>query len=301
MSALTGSPLVDRIGCSLSFAQEKEFTMLPLTIALIMTCAPGTRWLDDYSKATASAMEEKKDLVIHFHGKENLDKALDDVTVKRKLDNFVCLRLPVDFAFEGKKLLDYPALADMKGQPGLVVVSFHDSKLPTHGMAISAHPLMKSRYAWVPAYGPEQIKIMLSLPAKATVTQRSMIYAIRVHPEVPQSVYCDCHPAFLAHAQAHTQRQANMNHQHHADLIATSNWLRTQGANFGGASEVVAESWGRRIAGDESVIEGAFCCVDMWHHSPGHWGAVAGQHSYFGYDICQAQDGTWYACGIFGN
>lgn len=276
--------------------------MLSLSIAMMMTFTPGTRWLDDYSKATAAAMEEKKDLVIHFYGKENnLDNSLDDVTVKKKLDGFVCLKLPTDYAFEGKKLLDYPALVEMRGQPGLVVVSFHDSKLPTHAMVVSAHPLIKSRYAWVPAYGAEQIKVTLSLPVKATLSQRSMIFAIRVHPEVPQSVYCDCHPAFLAHAQAHSKRQAGMNNQHHADLIATSNWLRTQGANFGGASEVVAESWGRRIAGDECVQEGSFCCIDMWRHSAGHWGAVAGRHTYFGYDICQAQDGTWYACGIFGN
>ena len=145
----------------------------------------------------------------------------------------------------------------------------------------------------------KQVQITLDLPAKATLTQRSMIYAIRVHPEVPQSVYCVCHPAFMQHAQAHTKRQASMNNQHHADLIATSNWLRTQGANFSGASEVVAESWGRFVGG-ENVMEGSFACIDAWRHSSGHWGAVAGRHSYFGYDICQARDGTWYACGIFG-
>src|SRR5207244_390469 len=102
-----------------------------------------------------------------------------------------------------------------QGLPGLVVVNYHNKKLPTYACPISVHPLSSSRYRWVPAYGVEQVKVTLDLPAAASLSQRSMIYAIRVHPEVPQSVFAACHPAFLAHAEAHSQRQAGMQRQHH--------------------------------------------------------------------------------------
>jgi len=76
-------------------------------------------------------------------------------------------------------------------------------------------------------------------------------------------------------------------------------WLQSEtGVFLGGASEVVAESWGR-VVGGESVLEAAFSCVDAWRGSPGHWGSVSRQHRYYGYDICRGANGTWYACGIF--
>ena len=275
--------------------------MLPLTLALLMTGSVDPTWHDDYVEATDQAIKEKKDLVIYFYGKENLDSAFENVAIKKRLEKFVCLRVPVDYQFNDKKLLSYPVLSDMMGKPGLVVVSYHNPKLSSFAAPISVHPLTRSRYQWVPAYGVNQMKITLDLPGTATLTQRSMIYAIRVHPEVPQSVFSTCHPAFLQHAKSHAKRQAQMQNQHHADLISTSNWLRGKvDMGFGGASEVVAESWGHFVGG-ENVMEGCYACVDAWRHSSGHWGAVSRRHIYFGYDIAQGRDGTWYACGIFAN
>ena len=71
--------------------------MLTLTFALLTIGVVDPVWHDDYAKATALAMKEKKDLVIHFYGQENLDNALGYPDVKKKLENFVCLRVPVDF------------------------------------------------------------------------------------------------------------------------------------------------------------------------------------------------------------
>jgi hypothetical protein len=87
--------------------------------------------------------------------------------------------------------------------------------------------------------------------------------------------------------------------QHHADIIASSRRLGGEvGEALGNASEVVAESWGM-VVGGETVLEAAFSCVDAWRHSSGHWGAVSRPHRYFGYDIAQGGNGTWYATGIF--
>jgi hypothetical protein len=274
---------------------------LSCVLSLVLSAVePNTTWHTNYEEATDSAMKEKKDLVIYFRAQGELDDALGDVEVAKKLDKFIRLKIPTDYQVAGKRLLDYPVLSDMLGRPGLAVVSYHDKKLPTFATVISVHPLTASRYRWVPAYGTEQIKITLELPPAATLSQRSMIYAVRVHPEVPQSVFSVCHPAFLEHAQNHSQRQASMQRQHHANIIAASGTLRGKvERGFAGASEVVAESWGRFVGG-ENVLEAAFSCIDAWRHSPSHWGAVARRHTYFGYDIAKGANGTWYATGIFG-
>jgi hypothetical protein len=260
----------------------------------------GPAWHTDYAKAYHDALNNKKDLVIYFRDSEGrLDDVLNDEDVKEALSRYVCLRVADSYQSQGRRLLDNPALGQMMGQPGLVVIGLHDKNLPTYQEAISIHPLIGSRYAWVPAYGAEQLKTILELPQTALLSQRSMLYAVRVHPERPQSVYCECHPAFLGHAERHSNRQARMRNQHHADIIAASGRLSNEvGQWIGGASEVVAESWGN-VVGGENVLEAAFSCVDAWRHSSGHWSAVSGQHRYFGYDIARADNGTWYATGIF--
>jgi hypothetical protein len=272
--------------------------MLSLLVSLIVTAADPT-WHTDYNQATAKAKKDNKDLLIVFHEKGELDDVLGDPHVVKRLDRFVCLRLPASFELNGARLLDHEALAPMMGRPGLAIISYHDEKLATNGQAISAHPLVGSRYRWVPSYGVREVCIILDLPGTASLSQRSMIYAVSVHPEQPRSIQAECHPAFLAHAESHSWRQASMQRQHHANLIAASNALQNQvGGGFGGASEVVAESWGRFVGG-ENVLEASFSCIDAWRQSPGHWGAVSRPHRYFGYDIAQASNGTWYATGIF--
>jgi len=270
-------------------------SLLSLVLSVPAQNAPLT-WLKDYDQATARAVKEKKDLVIVFQEDGDLNDVLADKTIVQQLKKrFVCLRLPVDYQYEGKRLLDTPALSDMMGKPGLAIVSMHDDQLPTHWQVISAHPLAPSRYRWVPSFGVEQMQVVLDLPAKATLSQRSMIYAVSVHPEEPQSVYGECHPAFLGHAESHSRRQASMQSMHHANLGAVMGRL-----GVSGASEVVATSWGR-VVGGENVLEACYSAIDGWRNSAGHWRSVSGRQRYFGYDIAQGNNGTWYATGIFGN
>ena len=268
-------------------------------LALVLTAVEPS-WHTDYVKAYKQAMKDRKDLVIYFRDDDGrLDDVWADPEIRQALRRYVCLRLPQSYRFQGERLLDHPALGEMMSQPGVAVVSYHDPELPFYEEVVSAHPLVASHYGWVPAYGVEQMQAILDLPPTATLSQRSMIYAIRVHPERPRSVECTCHRAFLGHASRHSHRQAALRNQHHADLIATSSQLTTEvGEPLGGASEVVAESWGR-VLGGENVLEAAFSCVDAWRHSSGHWSAVSGWHRYFGYDIARADNGTWYATGIF--
>ena len=125
-----------------------------------------------------------------------------------RLQRFVCLQLPLGYEHQGQRLLDHSALSEMMGRPGLVVVSYHDDKLPFYQEAVSVHPFVRSHYHWVPEYGVNAVCTILDLPPEATLTQRSMIYAVSVHPERPRSILARLNAALFDHAQRHSRRQA---------------------------------------------------------------------------------------------
>jgi hypothetical protein len=269
-------------------------TLLALTVAFVQPAVH-----TDYEEAYEHAVREKKDLVIYFRANDRIDADLKDKDVQNKLRSYVFLQVPSAYKYKGKRLLDYDALDEMGGNAGLAVVSLRDPELPTHNQVISVHPFVSSRYSWVPEYGSREIGHILDLPARATLSQRSMMYAIWVHPERPRSIFGIAHRAFLGHAARHSARQAGMQNQHHADLIATIGRLGGEmDKGLGNGSEVVAESWGTFVGG-ENVLEASFSCIDAWRHSSGHWSAVSREHTYFGYDIARGANGTWYATGIF--
>ncbi len=269
--------------------------MLTLSLlTLTLAASEPITWHSDFLKASLLAKEQKKDLVIHFRADDSLDKALDAPEVRERLKQFVCVRLPVDYVYKGERMLDRAPVADMLKRPGLAVVSRHDETLPYHDQLISAHPQIASSYRWAPTLGVREICTILDLPAKATLTQRSLIFAITVHPDAPKSVQCSCHAAMLEHAESHCYRQASMANQHHANLIGVMGKIGPRVGGVGGASEVVAESWG-----GEHVLEACYSCVDAWRHSAGHWRAIMSHHRFFGYDIGLSRNGKWYATGIF--
>src|SRR5262249_23306872 len=140
-------------------------------------------WATDYDHAVQTARKHKKDLVILFQANSELEEIMRNGEVRKRLRNFVCLKVPVNYKYNDKPLLEHAALEDMMGKPGLAIISYHDRRLPTHGYVISAHPLVDSRYHWVPRYGVEEVKVILGLPALASLSQRSLIYAVCVHPE----------------------------------------------------------------------------------------------------------------------
>lgn len=269
--------------------------MLSLTLlTFALTASEPITWHDDFLKASLLAKEQKKDLVVHFRADDSLDKAFEAPEVQQRLSKFVCVRLSVDYVYKGEKMLDRAPLADMLKKPGLAIVSRHDESHPYHDHLISAHPQVASSYRWAPSLGSKEIAIILDLPASGTLSQRSLIYAITVHPDGPRSVQCSCHSVMLEHAQSHCYRQSSMGHQHHANLGSVMSQIGARVGGVSGASEVVAESWG-----GEHVLEASYSCVDAWRHSAGHWRAIMSNHRYFGYDIGLGRNGKWYATGIF--
>ncbi len=272
-----------------------------LLLGYLVIPSAEVQWQNDYESAWRKAVSEKKDLFIYFSQDNHaLDNAWRDDEVRQKLNQMVCLKVPVDYVYEGQKLITRPVFSEMSGKSGFAIMCLCDQNHACYRELISAHPFMSSHYSWAPkTYGLNELKIVLNLSRKLTLSQRSMLFALSVHPVQPKSILGSWNDAFMNHASSHSKKQANMQYQHHADLIGAINRMGSQmGIGLNNGSEVVAESWGA-VLGGENVLEACYSCIDAWSHSPGHWGAVCRHHRYFGYDIAKGANGTWYATGIF--
>jgi hypothetical protein len=134
----------------------------------------------------------------------------------------------------------------------------------------------------------------LDLPP-GTISQRTMVWAVRVHGEAPASTAGVQHAVLTQAAAEQSAYQARLGVQGHHRWETRVHQIRTA-AGVNGASEVVAESWP-----DENLIDACIDCVASWRQSPGHWQAVRTRHRLFGYDIRRGRNGIWYGTGIFGN
>ena len=122
-----------------------------------------------------------------------------------------------------------------------------------------------------------------------------MVWAVRIHPEHPRSTDGTMHPELAAGATKQSAYQASIGVQGHHNWETRVHHL-VSSTRAHGASEVVAESWP-----SQGMIDSCIDCVLSWRHSSGHWSAVSGSHTYYGYDIRRGGNGIWYGTGIFAN
>jgi Thioredoxin-like len=256
----------------------------------------GIAWQSDYLQAMDLANRQKKMLFIVFHDPANPQsrqletQALADATVRTKLSEFVCLRLAMDAktTIEGHEivLIKHAAFSEMLGRPGIAIADFASCDEALHGEVVSDFPCVSSV-----SYGPEEVKTMLDLPP-GTLTQRTLIFAVRIHPEQPASATGCPDGRLLNEAAGHSCHQARIRLQGHHNW--SSRFQRISGMLGCSAREVCAESWpGQRL------LEGAIECVHSWRQSSGHWDAVRSANRSFGYDMKLGANGVWYATGIF--
>jgi len=264
--------------------------------------APEVTWLADYAEAMRLAEQQKKMLLISFCdcGANEAcarfkQETLDDPLVRRKLQDYVCTILPLDAKITsgGKQvmLLEDAAFREMLGKPGIAIVDFRcaeDKNL--YGTVVSTFPITDKLW-----YTPERMAVILDLPP-GTLTQRTLIYAVRIHPDKPASANGELSSDLLGEAQSHSQHQADIRLQGHHQW--GSRFQRIVARLPGGltAREVCAESWP-----GENLVEAAVECVRCWRLSDGHWSAVRARNNCFGYDMKRGANGVWYATGIFGS
>jgi hypothetical protein len=138
----------------------------------------------------------------------------------------------------------------------------------------------------------EEFSILLELPA-GSLTQRTLIFAIRTHPERPASTTAELLPLLADEASRHAQHQANIRLQGHHGWSERFHSINARLPAGLIAYEVCAESWP-----GQSLVQAAEECVDSWHQSSGHWRQVSTRPEYYGYDLRRGTNGVWYATGI---
>jgi len=253
----------------------------------------------NYQEAMKEATESRKMLFIYFH-ESNMTparRAFETITlpaleIQEKLKGYVYLELPTtaEITSGGKtsRLLSNQAFAEMLGRSGVAVVDLCHVRANYYGHVVSTFPFTPGKY-----YRKEALSIILDLPP-GTLTQRTMIYAVRIHPEAPKSTQGQFHLVLAEEANLHSSHQASIQVQGHHAWDSRFHRINSKLPGDALAQEVVAESWP-----NETLVEACVECVNSWRQSPGHWAAVRSRHPLFGYDIKRGGNGIWYATGIF--
>lgn len=239
-------------------------TVLIGAMALATWSATGEVY-HEYYPAYRAAKTQQQMLLIDFES--GLDFSRLDASFHEQ--HVVC-SLPLDYEVESQRLIDHPAFRTLEKSPGLVIVDLQNDEL--FGKAVSVLP---KRHCL-----PGKIKALFDLPA-GTLTQRTLIWALRIHPARPQSVWGAAAPHLMGHCSRHSRVQAGANNQHH-DM------------SHPGSSEIVAESW----PWNKNIVDAAIDIVWSWSQSPGHWGAASQSWGSYGYDM-KSNGQKWYATGVF--
>jgi len=257
------------------------------------------RWHTDYGQALNEARGEGKMLLLHFYDpSDRLSEGFEADTLKdpmivSKLQDYVCAELPLDtkITIDGNEstLLEHNVFREMLGRPGVAILDFADREAPYHGCVVSTFPLTEEL-----SYPAERMAVILDLPP-GTLTQRTLIYAVRIHPDRPSSTEGRIDANLVQEAESHSRYQARIHLQGHHHWSTRFHRINAKLPAGLTACEVAAESWP-----GERLVEAAIECVRCWRFSAGHWSAVSAYHDFYGYDMKRGSNGIWYATGIFG-
>ena len=268
----------------------------------------GVCWHTDYESARREAQAAKKMMLVNFVAdggsdyQRSFEKYLhENESIRKELGDYVLVRVPENerpgvlrlglLRKNRGRLLDDPAYKYMSKTPGVAIVDFKHANQDFSGRVVTALPFKNGKYyRWTNS----DLAVALDLPA-GSITQRTMVWAVRIHPEHPHSTEGVMHPELAEGARKQSAYQAQIGVQGHHNWETRVHHL-VSSTRAHGASEVVAESWE-----NQGMIDSCIDCVLSWRHSPGHWGAVSGTHRYYGYDIRLGNNGIWYGTGIFAN
>jgi hypothetical protein len=265
-----------------------------LQAATSETVTPAVQRIDDYAAALAAAKDAAGMLLVSVEPgpaptADELGAHLERADVQERFSRsgtpWVFCRVHGDAA---ATLVADPSLAEMRRGAGVFVIDHAHPEWD--GRVVSILPRTPGKYY---RFQTSHVDELAGLPA-GSLTQRSMVLAVRIHPENPQSTTGACDPMLCQEAAAHSGHQAAIRRQGHHGWDARSQ--RVVGAIGGGgsASEVCAESWE-----NQDLLDSCIDCVSSWRQSSGHWRSVRAPQSAYGYDIRQGTNGIWYATGIF--
>ncbi|HMP05817.1 MAG TPA: hypothetical protein PJ982_05665 [Lacipirellulaceae bacterium] len=289
----------EQVADAASAADAEPSSAEPAAPAPELVNVGGLDWHVDYYAAYRAAAAEKRFLLINVlpagssAAQQGAEQTIaTNARLQQQLANVTRLRVPLDATIdvEGqpRRLTSFGSFAELAGGPGWVLIDLRNKDREFYGHAVSVLPYASGKYYhWRPDY----LSVILSIPA-GTLSQRTMIWAVRVHPENPQSTYGQHNPALAQGATQQASYQANVGQQGHQNFETRFHSLSAAAGS--GVSEVCAESWP-----GQNLIDSCLDCVASWRQSSGHWRGVSGRHRAFGYDIRRGRNGIWYGTGIF--
>ncbi|MAT16373.1 MAG: hypothetical protein CMJ46_14010 [Planctomyces sp.] len=250
-------------------------------------------WHTDYVAAYKEANRNKQELLICFEHQSPEQQTrfeqnvLSSAAFKEELGGFVRAILPLNAAVPGENqtLLWHPSFQYMYKQAGIAILDLTDETSPLHGQLVTAHPFRSGHTC-----SADELQTLLTLPS-GTITQRTLIYALKRHPEQPQSVNSTVHPYLLHMSNVNSNTMARLNQVGHHNW--SSRFQQINGAVGGLSSEVAVSGNGY------TLLDIANDCIRTWRSSAGHWNSMRQRHRYYGYDMVQGSNGTWYATGVF--
>jgi hypothetical protein len=264
----------------------------------------GIHWETDYEAALKSARESRRSLLIYFEPAQAPldasaacdrfnDTALKDLRVASELGKYVLVKVqgvseralaPVEAA---PLTVSAPDFSELESNPGLALVEFENTDAPYYGQTVAVLPFANSE-----SPTPEETLTFLTLPP-GTLTQRTMIYAVRIHPHQPLGAAGFPNPVTMTVATEQAEYQAEngiLGHQNYSQRSRQA--LDALGG--GSPSEICAQS--RPGIG---LFEGALSCMHAWRNSSAHWNFLRREHRCFGFDIRRSKNGTWFSTGFF--
>ena len=275
-------------------------------------------WEFDYEYAMATAKQSSRRLLVYLYADdetgipdalaalpvvaacEKFDTVvLDDDFVRSGLCRYVLLKLPMDAKITDEsgdesddEMSVYSLLGfeHMVGHPGLLVIDFEQRAASYYGEVVGILPFL---HGITPT--TEQTEIFLELPP-GTLTQRTLTYAVRIHPGNPLSADGEPAPAVMQAATDHAEFQAARGILGHYNFGSRSYRVQEAMGESGSPAEICAQT---QIG--LGLFEGALSAMRAWRNSSGHWSIAKKFHRYYGYDMVRSKNGAWYAVGFFIN
>jgi hypothetical protein len=260
-------------------------------------------WIDNYGDGWRQAERERRRLLLLLWNPAEREAAerwreaiARETTLRGRFAGHVLAHCdasqPASAADRGG-IGSHAAFAELRGRSGVAIIDLATADRTQYGRVVSLVPAASGRGGAV-FPSPAAVRVLLDLPP-GSLTQRTLVYAVRLHPEGPRSTSGECFPLLMAEAAKHSAYQASIGVQGHHAWDRRFHQINAGLPSGMLAQEVCAESWP-----GQDLFAAALECVHSWRQSSGHWSAVSGHQNFFGYDMKRGANGVWYATGIFG-
>mgnify|MGYP000635364716 CR=1 FL=1 len=177
---------------------------------------PAIAWQSDYVAAYQKAEAARRMLVIYFSETAPADESQACVATlfaaaefRRGFAGMTCLRLPLDAKVadeEGRpiRLIDHFSMTELHKQPGFALIDFREPESKHFARVVSLLPIGGKRRPTIAG-----VAALADLPA-GSLTQRTLIWAVRIHGESPASTSGRFEPILAAAAARATRRKQAM-------------------------------------------------------------------------------------------